>query len=298
MASYRYSLFLGNRTYSSWSLRGWLLFEKFGIPISTTTFVDFNLDQSVSEQMGDAVNISKTVPTLLILPESTEISDSLAMAEELATRHPDAGIWPSGNPQARAIARTLAAEMHSSFNDLRNDCPMNLRVAYEEVPTSKRLLKDVKRVEALWEYARSKLGASDQPWLCGEYSAVDAFYAPVAARIAGYGLQVSPSAQAYVDAHLSDLAFRRWRAMAIADRSDNLPRYVRDYPQTKWPGPDIIAAKAVPAGPSENAQCPYSGKSTEFFFELDGRVFGTCNEFCRDKTVADPEAWPDFMAIV
>jgi glutathione S-transferase len=147
LAMNKYALFLGDRTYSSWSLRGWLLFEKFGIQVANTTFVDFSLEAPVSEQMVDC-KISKTVPTLFIDGGGTEISDSLAMAEELASRHPKAGIWPS-DPNARAIARTLAAEMHSSFMDLRSECPMNLKVAYKAAPVSDGVGKDLRRLETL-----------------------------------------------------------------------------------------------------------------------------------------------------
>lgn len=287
-----YSLIIGDRAYSSWSLRGWLLFEKFGLP-HKTRLLDFHVDGPLADQMPELAP-AITVPTMTA-PDGAVVSDSLAIAEELASRHPDAGIWPS-DALGRATARTLAAEMHSSFAALRGDCPMNLRTAYTDTQPSEAVLADVTRIETLWHHAR-KVCHPDGPWLCGAYSAVDAFYAPVAARIAGYNLPVGPDARAYVAAHLSDPAFRRWRAMGLV-RGETLPWYAKSYATTDWPGPHTLKARPVEVGKPENPTCPYSGKPPTHMMELDGRIFGFCNAFCRDKTVADPEAWPSFMALV
>ena len=234
---------------------------------------------------------ARTVPTL-ITPEGALIWDSLAMAEELATRHPEAGHWPA-DPKLRATARTLAAEMHSSFGALRNDCPMNLRCAYSNFAPSEDVAADVARLNQIFTYA---LDLSSGPWLCGDYSIADVFYAPVAGRIAGYGLQMTGIVKTYIDMQLADPAFRRWRAMGIAKGPD-LPWYARDYDQTNWPGPTPLAARPVESGTPENDACPYSGDPVTHLMELDGRIFGFCNAFCRDKTVPDPAAWPAFMEI-
>jgi glutathione S-transferase len=284
-----YDLILGDRAYSSWSLRGWLLFENFGLACKSR-FVDFT--GSVADQLADLAP-ARTVPTLRT-PEGAIVSDSLAIAEELGVRHPNAGLWPA-DPRARATARSLAAEMHSGFGPLRQHCPMNLRCAYTGYTPPEDVTADLRRLEAIWDHARATC-APDGPWLCGAYSAADAFFAPVAARIAGYGLQVSDSARAYAAAHLADPAFRRWRAMGQIDGPD-LPWYARDHTQTDWPGPKPLPARSVETGPAENATCPYSGKPVTHFLDLNGRVYGFCNAFCRDKTVADPAAWPTFMAL-
>ena len=280
---------IGDYTYSSWSLRGWLLFERFGIDVCRE-MVDFEA-ADVAEQLR-TLPPARTVPTW-ITENGTVIWDSLAIAEELATRHPDAGLWPT-DPRLRAVARSLAAEMHSGFGALRSDCPMNLRVAYGDYVPSGDVKADLSRLETIWQHA---LDLSSGPWLCGAYSAADAFYAPVAARIAGYGLPVGPKAKAYVAAHLADPAFRRWRAMGFASGAE-LPWYKRDYSQVPWPGPAPRAAHAVDSGTPVNAACPYSGKSPTYLMEMNGRTYGFCNAFCRDKTVADPEAWPDFIVLV
>lgn len=281
-------LFLGDYSYSSWSLRAWLLFRRFGIPVGIE-LVDF-MQASVAEQMATMVP-ARTVPTR-VTEDGTVIWDSLAIAEELNDRYPQAGLWPA-DPALRALSRGLASEMHASFGTLRELCPMNLRTAYAETPVPDSLQADLARLEVLWTHALEQSGG---PWLCGEYSVADAFYAPVAARIAGYALPVSDKVRAYVDAHLADPAFRRWRAMGLA-RGATLPWYDRDYAKTPWPGPVPRAARAVDTGTAENTACPYSGDPVTHLMETEGRVFGFCNAFCRDKTVNDPDAWPEFVAL-
>ncbi|WP_371229327.1 glutathione S-transferase [Roseovarius sp. 2305UL8-3] len=286
-----YDLILGDYAYSSWSLRAWLLFDRFDID-RNLQMVSFKAG-GVPEQMPGWAP-AKTVPAMRT-PEGAAVGESVAIAEELASRHPDLGLWPS-DPKARAIARTLTAEMHAGFGALRTDCPMNVRLAYQGVVPRAEVEADLRRLELIWDYAREAC-APDGPWLCGEYGIVDAFYAPVAARIAGYGLTVSPAAQAYVEAHLADPGFRRWRAMGLV-HGETLNRYAMPYDLTDWPGPRAIPARAIETGTPENAACPYSGGAVSHLMEVEGRVFGFCNAFCRDKTVADPAAWPKFMALL
>jgi glutathione S-transferase len=283
-----YVLAIGDRSYSSWSLRGWLLFDAFDLPVRTRTarlYTD-ELPRLLTEFYP-----ARTVPVMRT-PEGSVVCESLAIAEELASRHPEAGLWPA-HPAARAVARALAAEMHAGFTALRSHCPMNLRVSYTDCAPPDAVLADLERLQLLWDWARAETGGD---WLCGAYSAADAFYAPVATRIATYNLPVDAAAQAYVDAHLAHPSFRRWRAMGMADGADQ-PFYRRDWPQRPWPGPVPLAARAVDTGPSVNATCPYSGDPVTHYLEIGGRVFGFCNAFCRDKTAADPEAWPKFMAV-
>ncbi|MCF1709147.1 glutathione S-transferase [Tabrizicola sp. J26] len=286
-----YDLAIGDRAYSSWSLRGWLLFDAFGIPVrmhSARLYTD-----EFSRLLVDYFP-AKTVPATR-MPDGTVVTESLAIAEELASRHPDAGLWPS-DPKRRAVARVLAAEMHAGFVALRNHCPMNLRVSYTDCQPTDAVLADIARLKEIWSWARRETGSAG-PWLCGAYSAADAFYAPVATRIATYNLPVGPEAQAYVVAHLAHPSFRRWRAMGMIDGADQ-EFYRRDYPRRPWPGPAPLQAKAVDFRPSVNADCPYSGKPVTDVLELNGRLWGFCNPFCRDKTAADPEAWPKFMSML
>jgi glutathione S-transferase len=182
--------------------------------------------------------------------------------------------------------------MHAGFEVLRGDCPMNLLTSYSDTAPSAALLADLARIENGWARSRDRFG-SDGPWLFGRYSVADAFFAPVAARIAGYNLPVEDLAAGYVAGHLADPAFRRWRAMGQAEHLQQ-PSYSRPYPVRPWPGP--VPRLAAPAeGPSVNAACPCSGRPVSHFLQMDGTTYGFCNAFCRDKTLADPEAWPAFL---
>ncbi len=284
-----YDLVIGDRAYSSWSLRGWLLFDAFGIPVKT------HLAKLYSDELPAMLRDyppARTAPTMRT-PDDVVVPETIAIAEELASRHPDAGLWPA-DAKARAVARVMAAEMHAGFGALRSHCPMNLRVAYTDCAPPDAVLADLARLEQMWDWAWEQTGAP--VWLCGDYSAADAFYAPVAARIAAYNLPVSDRAMAYVQAHLAHPSFRRWRAMGMVDLPDQ-PFYWRDYPHRPWPGPQPLPAHPVDGTGAENATCPYSGKPVTHVLSLHDRRFGFCNAFCRDKTIADPEAWPAFMAL-
>lgn len=225
-----YDLLIGDRSYSSWSLRGWLLFDAFRLPVRCHT-ARLYTDDLPRALRGYAP--ARTVPVMRT-PEGVVVAESLAIAEELASRHPDAGLWPA-DPALRATARMLAAEMHTGFGALREHCPMNLRVSYRNCDPPAAVLADLTRLEELWTHARAVSGTKN-PWLFGAYSAVDAFFAPVAARIAGYNLPAGAVARAYVDAHLSHPSFRRWREMGLTEGPDQ-PFYRRDWPQRDWPEP-------------------------------------------------------------
>ena len=284
-----YDLVIGDRAYSSWSLRGWLLFDAFDIPVK------LHVARLYTDELPNLLKDffpGKTAPTMRT-PDGVVVPETIAIAEELASRHPNAGLWPA-DPKARAIARVLAAEMHAGFTALRSHCPMNLRVSYTDCAPPPEVLADLRRLETLWAWAQKETGSS--PWLCGAYSAADAFFAPVASRIATYNLPVNTQAMAYVRAHLAHPSFRRWRAMGMVDGADQ-DFYRRDYPRRPWPGPVPLPARPVDGTQAENTACPYSGAPVTHVLEVQGRRFGFCNAFCRDKTVADPEAWPKFMQL-
>ena len=286
-----YDLFIGDRTFSSWSLRGWLSLEKPGLPFRTTLLGLYS-----GTLAADLAPLSpaRTVPVLRT-PEGAVLTDTLAMAETLAERHPEAGLWPR-DPAARALARSMVAEMHSSFGALRSDCPMMLAHAWQGFAPSDAVRADLRRIEALWTLARDRHGAGGD-WLFGAWSLADAFFAPVATRIATYALPVGRQAQDYVALTLADPALRRWRAMGLTQHYDPMP-YRQPLAQAPWPGPAPLAAEAVSDGTPENDTCPYSGDPVTHLLRLEGRTFGFCNAFCRDKTVADPAAWPAFMALL
>lgn len=224
-----YELLIGDRSYSSWSLRGWLLFAAFDVPVRVTLARMY--DPGFAEALA-AWPPARSVPVARA-PDGALWHDSLAIAEGLAERHPDAGHWPA-EPRARALARSMAAEMHAGFGALRSACPMNLRVAWEGYEPTGAVRADLARLETIWDAARAMAG--NGPWLFGSYTAADAFFAPVAMRIAGYALPVSDAARAYVDAHLSHAPLRAWRDEGeAADRT--LANYDMGLPTAPFPMP-------------------------------------------------------------
>ncbi|PID35940.1 MAG: glutathione S-transferase [Rhodobacterales bacterium] len=225
-----YTLYYGDEAFSSWSLRGWLMFEKFSISCESKLLGLYS-----GNLQADLLSLApaRFVPVMQT-PEGLVVGDTLAMAETLAERHPEAGLWPN-DPAHRALARWLSAEMHSSFTALRSECPMQLFGVYQGFTPSDALREDLTRLDALWRHARTQ-SDSETPWLFGAYCLADVFFAPVAARIAGYNLPVSKAARAYVDAHLTCPAFRKWRAAGIARQYDPEP-YKLDLPRDNWPIP-------------------------------------------------------------
>lgn len=235
-----FTLAIVDPAYSSWSLRGWLLFRRFGLEVGTQT-AHLRTPELAPLLAGFAP--ARTVPALRIDGGRAPVTvwDSLAIAETLAERYPDIAFWPT-DPVARGLARSLAAEMHAGFRALREACPMNLRRAVTGFTASEPVLADLARLETLWAAAMAT-NADDRadaarrgPWLFGDYSAADAFFAPVAARIATYDLPVGAAAAAYVAAHLADPAFLEWRALGLADPVIQ-PQYEMDLPERPWPGP-------------------------------------------------------------
>lgn len=285
-----YDLYIGDRAFSSWSLRGWLMLKAFKLPHRTHLVGLYS--GTMREDLADMAP-ARLVPVLKT-PQGDVVQDTLAMAETLHEQHPDAGLWPI-DPSARVFARWIVAEMHAGFGALRDACPMDLSHSWVDFPVSDAVQADISRIETLWSEARSKFG-SGGPWLFGSYSLADVFYAPVAARIAGYDLPVSAAAQAYVSAHLADPLFRQWRAMGATRSYDPHP-YQQALKTRDWPGPAPVAARAVERGPSVNSACPYSGMPVTHFMECGGVIYGFCNAFCRDKTINDPAAWQDFMDV-
>ena len=223
-----YDLYIGDRTFSSWSLRGWLMLEKFGLAhrLHLVGLYSGTMTTDLA-----ALAPARLVPVLRT-PEGHVVGDTFAIAETLHERHPDAGLWPR-DAEARALARWHAAEIHSGFAALRAECPMQLLRVYEGVEPSPALTADLARLETIWQSARSRFGAGG-PWLFGRYSLADVFYAPVAARLVGYDLPISDAARAYVGAHLADPAFRAWRAEGLKVAYDPEP-YARDLASRPWP---------------------------------------------------------------
>jgi len=203
-----YRLILGNQAYSSWSLRGWLLLDAFGIDFDHEVVPLYVPEYARFVEQNYPAN---TVPALLAHDgdEKLTLWDSLAIAEFLHEQHPEAGIWPR-DAGARAAARCLCAEMHSSYTALRSSMPMNVRREYKNFTVDDATRADLERIEGLWRWAKSHWGGAG-PYLFGAgFTAVDAFYAPVASRCRTYGVALQADSAAYAErllAHPSTRAF-------------------------------------------------------------------------------------------
>ncbi|MCW1954428.1 MAG: glutathione S-transferase [Roseobacter sp.] len=222
-----YDLYIGDKAFSSWSLRGWLLLEHFGLPYRAHL-----VGLYAGTLAADLAPLApaRTVP-VLVCEDGAVLFDSMAIAEELATRHPDAGLWPEA-PKARALARSMVAEMHAGFQAMRGECPMQLYHQWVGFQPSEAVLKDLARLELLVSHAKTM--ATDGPWLFGDYSIADAFFAPLMARIAGFGLPVNSDVAAYMHTTLTDPAFRLWRAEGILVTYQPFP-YPQPLEKRDWP---------------------------------------------------------------
>lgn len=202
-----YVLHIANKNYSSWSLRPWILMRELSIPFEErlTPF-----PTGSSWRLYRPFSPSGRVPCLI--DDGWAVWDSLAIAEYLAERHH--GVWPV-EAKARAWARSAAAEMHSSFTALRGSCPMNCGVRIEPFPMSDALKQDIFRLGDLWNDGLTRFGG---PFLAGaHFTAVDAFFAPVAFRARSYGLAFEGAAAAYPAQLLALAGMREWYEAGLAE---------------------------------------------------------------------------------
>jgi glutathione S-transferase len=207
-----YRLVIGNKNTSSWSLRPWLAMKLTGI-----AFEEVNIDLRAGDAKAQILRHSPSgrVPALLV--DHGVIWDSLAILEFLNEAHAEARLWPAA-PEARAHARCVAAEMHSSFQALREHCPMDLITRAPKASLPETVASDVRRIVALWRTCRRSFGRSG-PFLFGAFCAADAMYAPVASRFRSYlpnlaGFGDDGTAQAYVDAIFGLPEMAEWETAA------------------------------------------------------------------------------------
>jgi glutathione S-transferase len=204
------TLVIANKCYSSWSLRPWLLLKQAGIAFDEIVVPLGQPDTSARIREHSPAG---RVPVLI--DGAITVWDSLAITEYAAERWPDTQVWP-GQREARALARSLAAEMHSGFQALRNACPMNLGKRFAAKDRGEAVARDVARIDGLWQDARARFGQGG-PFLFGAFSAADAMYAPVVTRFDTYSVAVSPASRTYMDAILGLPAFQAWRAAALQE---------------------------------------------------------------------------------
>jgi len=210
-------LYIGNKNYSSWSLRAWLLLTQSGIE-----FEEIKLRLAFEDASNFKQTMTRIAPTgcvPVLVDAGFVVWDTLAIAEYLAEQYPDKHLWPD-QPQARARARSLCAEMHSGFGALRNHCAMNIEASLPEV--GKRLIaeqpdmvRDLERITQMWGQQFDEHGG---PFLFGAFSIPDAYFAPVCSRIATYALPVPARIAAYVDRIHALPAMQAWTRDARAEQ--------------------------------------------------------------------------------
>jgi glutathione S-transferase len=205
-------LLIGNKCYSSWSLRAWLLMRAAGIAF-TEQFVPLDEPGFKETLFAAAPGSGGTVPVLV--DGDIAVWETLAIVEYLHERFPGAGIWPR-DAAARAHARAAASEMHAGFTALRGACPMNLGKRFGPRDRGPGVARDAERLAALWREARERFGAGG-PFLYGAFCATDAMFAPVVTRLDTYGIAVDPLARDYMRAVLAHPAYREWLAAALAE---------------------------------------------------------------------------------
>jgi glutathione S-transferase len=211
-------LYIGNKNYSSWSMRPWVLLRHFSIPFDEVMvrFDGFDADSAFKRRIGQLAPTGR-VPVLV--DDGLVVWDTLAIVEYLAERFPEQALWPRATRE-RARARTLCAEMHAGFGALRSACPQNIEASLPAV--GQRVLAeqpavraDLQRLQAMWSEA---LGASGGPFLFGDFGIADAYFAPVAGRIRTYALPTDSVVSSYVDRVFASPGVAAWVRDALAER--------------------------------------------------------------------------------
>ena len=209
------TLVIGNKNYSSWSLRPWLAMKVAGIP-----FAEHRIPLYGPGSKDQILVYSPAGKVPCLADGDLRVWDSLSICEYLAEKHP--GLWPQ-DPAARALARSVSAEMHSGFMNLRAKMSMNIRKRYPGLGRTPESMADVARIVSLWSDCRARYGKGG-PFLFGAFSIADAMYAPVVLRFRTYEVELPADCRAYSDAVLALPAMQDWIAAAMAE-TESLPQF-------------------------------------------------------------------------
>lgn len=207
------TLYIGNKNYSSWSLRPWLALKAAGIPFTEQLS---RFDESTGHAHFIEFSPTKKVPALVIKQDGKEpvtIPESLAILETIADLYPEKNLWPQ-DQLLRAQARALASEMHAGSMGIRSECPMNIRREVKAIEVSDAVRKDVKRIEQIWSKCLEQSGG---PFLFGHFTIADAMFAPVVNRLEIYALSNHPAISAYSRAMKDLLAWQEWVTEALKE---------------------------------------------------------------------------------
>jgi len=205
-------LVIGNKNYSSWSMRPWLAMRASNVAFDEVLIPLYTDDKADKERIL-AFTRSGKVPALI--DGDVTVWDSLSIIEYVAERFPEARLWPEDRA-LRAHARSISAEMHSGFLPLRNECGMNLHRPIRAVALSSDARANVARIEQIWAECRERYRRLG-PFLFGKFSAADAMFAPVVHRFRTYAIEVAPEAQAYMDTMMAQPAFAEWTKAGLAE---------------------------------------------------------------------------------
>jgi glutathione S-transferase len=205
------TLVIGNKNYSSWSMRPWLALKACGIAFEEVMIPLYTGAADKQRILG--FSQSGKVPALV--DGDVTVWDSLAIIEYVAERFPEARLWPEDRA-SRAYARSISAEMHSGFVALRNECGMNLHRPVKAKALSDDAKANIKRIQEIWTECRERYGKIG-PYLFGEFTGADAMYAPVVHRFLSYAIDVTPAARGYMDAMRALPAFQQWTKEGLAE---------------------------------------------------------------------------------
>jgi glutathione S-transferase len=212
-----YTLVIGNKNYSSWSLRPWLLLRQAGLP-----FREVRIPLYTPESKAQIRSYSPSGKVPCLVDGALAVWDSLAICEYVAERRPELGLWPS-DAHARAVARSMSAEMHSGFQNLRSNMSMNCRGQFPGLGRTVEVAGEIDRIQRMWTEARERFGSAG-PFLFGAFSVADAMYAPVVLRFRTYAVQLNPICRDYADAILALPAMQQWLADAHAE-TEIIPQF-------------------------------------------------------------------------
>jgi glutathione S-transferase len=198
-------LILGNKNYSSWSLRPWIAMRHAGL--------EFDEEVIPLYEPGSSEKVLKYSPAgkvPILIDEGTPIWESIAILEHLADKFPKAALWPA-DEKVRAHGRAISAEMHAGFGALRRHCPMNMRRRRRKLALTPEVAEDVRRIEVIWTECRDRFGRNG-PFLLGPFSIADAMYAPVVSRFFSYDIGVGAAAEAYMATMMALPAWKEWES--------------------------------------------------------------------------------------
>ena len=204
-------LVIGNKNYSSWSLRPWFFLKNLGIDFEEKLV--FLFEEDTEEKLKPYFSDEK-VP--ILIEDNLQVWDSLAIIETIADKFPDKNGWPK-DPNARATARAVSAEMHSGYFALREALPMNCRKHFPDYPITDDVQTDIDRIISVWEFCKINYG-SNGPWLFGEFSGADAMFAPIVLRLSGYDVKVSGISKDYIDMVMRNKHIQSWIEAGKAEK--------------------------------------------------------------------------------